>query len=84
MGSRGIRRRKRARHLPKIHHLDGAELGEPSPLTPAGVIRSYGKIARALDDPDRSRRRAGWVLYSVIALPLLVLLLGLVIAAVHG
>ncbi len=59
-------------------------MGAPDPLTPMGIVDGYGKIVRALDDPNPRRRRAAWIMYLAFALPFLTLLAFLVFALVRG
>jgi hypothetical protein len=77
VGSKGIKHRKRSRHLPKVH----TELptGEPSPWTPMGVVGAYGKIFRASESANRQQRRAGTILSLVIVVPSALLLIVAVI-----
>ena len=83
MGSSHSKFRKPRRHLPKVTaNYDATE--EPSAWTPMGAVGAYGKIARALDDPDPKRRRAARIIGALTALPACVVLIAVIVGLLHG
>jgi len=67
VGSRGIKRRKPARHLPKVRGRGSSDAGwamTHSPYTPEGGIESASKFGRPGGSPRRRRelRRMGLLL----------------------
>jgi hypothetical protein len=80
VGSRGRKKRRRHPHLPKLHG-DLGELPQPGdigPWGPVGQIDAWGKIARASVSDDPRQRRASWPFLVTLALPALVVVIGLV------
>ncbi len=81
MGSSGIRRRKRVRHLPKVHGDVEATYDHPDPYTPMGVVAGIGTIARATHSRYRSTRRRALIMWAILALPLFAAVAGSVLHA---
>ena len=66
VGSSGVRRRKRARHLPKVHgRLDPDAFGTGQSLyTVEGRIAATGRLARGLRDANPRQLRFVGLLFA--------------------
>ncbi len=82
MGSKGIRRRKRVRHLPKVRGDVELTYDHPDPYTPMGAVAGVGAIARATHSRYRSTRRRALILWGILALPLFAAVVGSLLHAV--